>query len=533
MKEKRMIENKTITLGDALENGLLREIFTNSDNTNIKAAISYLYLNDFISAKCALKLSILVGVSDVMNFEDEDKKANHISDIVSELINDWKFSSKVRIRSLDALLAYTAKLEIPDWMIKKADDIYEYIPDVVYLKDSLFYLVKDSGKTSLIGEPVSGLFNSEKLAYECGDNIEGIDKDRGIIYFTCSNIPDVHYEYHIDDNYLKVIKNELVGIADGIPVYEVDGNIVIGANGSYNTVIKAYSDACYDIRDGYILVQSEDSSTDILEPFIVFLDGRRKPCSEAYVRNYIWQKILSFLEVNAKLSFFLPGMDSDKYLEDEKNTIVPIMTVSGIRVKLQELLGDRYFTDKRVIHFDQVLEILSRHCDPDNFELTELLYTLISAERSFHDDYANIYGFTSMTYFRLLDLEKNDNLDKLLLDSDLLREKMKIQGEKKAIVKDGSKPNTESLENKWVGCFEFTDDDILFSKDRMGDAFVLDDSILYSPAKTNHKGMITFNTKTNKFFIYYHRNLNSAELDILTEEFEINDSEYYMIVQSI
>lgn len=528
-----MIENKTITLGDALENGLLREIFTNSDNTNIKAAISYLYLNDFISAKCALKLSILVGVSDVMNFEDEDKKANHISDIVSELLNDWKFSSKVRIRSLDALLAYTAKLEIPSWIIKKADEIYEYIPDVVYLKDELFYLSKDSGKTSLIGEPVSGLFNSEKLAYDCGDNIEGIDKDRGIIYLTCSNIPNVYYEYYIDDNYLKIVSKVLIGVADGTPVYEVDGNIVIRVNGSYNTVIKAYSNASYDIRDGYILVLPEDSSTDIFEPFLVFLDGRRKSCSEVYIRNYIWQKILSFFEVNAKESFFLPGIDSDRYLKNEKNTKVPIMTVGGIRVKLQELLGDRYFVDKRAIHFDQVLEILSRHYDPDNFELTELLYTLISAERSYHDDYANIYGFTSMTYFRLLDLEKKDNLDKLLPDRDLLREKMKIQGEKKAIVNDESGSNKESLEKKWVGCFEFTDDEILFSKDRIVEAFVLDDIILYAPSKINHKGMVTFNTKTNKYFIYYHRNLNSAELDILTEEFEINDYEYYMIVQSI
>ena len=526
-----MRENKTITVGDALEVGLLSELFTNSDNSNIKAAVSYLYLNDFISPRGVLKIQVLVSLSNVLKFDDQDKRCKQLCDIVFELMNDWKFASKVRLNSLDALFAYTAKMEIPEWMIQKVDEIYEYIPDVKYLNDCIFYLTKESGNTIMVGEHVDGLAHSKNLLYAAVDDIEGVNKDSGIIYLTSNNIHDHHFEYHINEQYLKVIDKELIGVADGTPIYRIKGQIGFITNNKFHKILNISPGEFYEVRDGYILVSPEETAVDIFKPFIVFLDGRKRLCSDSYVRNRIWMRIISYLNIHTPSSISITSMVLDKDVDIDKDIDTPDFTVNGIKGKLKDLLGDRLYIDKSAIQFDQVLDILSRHCDPDGFDVTDLLYTLISAERHYHTDYSDVYGFTNMVYFRLLDLEETDNLDELLDNLEILKDKMIIIDEKED--KDEYNEKSNSSDTTWVGSFEFNNEEMEFSKSHLSGATIFEDLAMYPPQKVKYKGLVNYNTKINKYFIHYPRNLDIDEIASVINEFSIDVDDYYLVVQSI
>ena len=528
-----MSKNNKNNVGKALEIGFLRELFDESEKINLKAAIVYLFINGFISSRCALILEILIGSAGAISFDNDDKKVDHICDLAFEIMSDWKFSSRVRLNSLDALFAYTSKMEIPDWLLQQADEIYEHIPDVTYLNETLFYLSKEAGRTILMGESVSGLNYKKKLSYCVGDSIEGLDTDGGILYLTTNNMPANYFEYHIENQYLRVVNKTLLGVSDGLPLYIDDGYIKFSVNNKQHIIMKVSDEEQYDVRDGYIFVRPSDSSVDFFKPYLVFLDGKKRLCSETYIKNNLWSHITSYLGVKHYIPFCVQSINDEGKLEDLNNYVSPKMTVSVVKERLKGLLGERLYTNKEAIQFDQVLDIISRHCNSDDFDLTDLLYTLISAERHYHTNYSEIYGFTHMVYFRLLDLEETDNLDILLKDVECLKDKMIVVNEEESVYKEENSSIINCPERIWIGNFEFQHNELVYTKCHMNDAVILEDIIVFPPTKAKYKGMVSFDTKVKKYFIYYPRYLEKHEIDKLSKEFVIDTYEYNTVVQSI
>lgn len=406
-------------LGDALRFSFtseLGELATNEgkgEAPHFYAALSYLYLNNFISSECAERARMVMFIES----RGEESIKSVIEQVSKIIFNGLK--SHIKFKDLNEIVDELNQYRIDNWYFDVGKKLIESYVKNSFLYNNMLYFIGENKEendyalnrisidqirsdTDFLDDDVEMLADGFRhiLAFDEKDNkiyLQMYDQKK---YFACYDLICNEVVFH---------KHKFMALADGLVWVITRDNWVAYLLGDKLHPVRKYVDGeIYESKKDCFLVTPDKYKNLFFYPYYVFFDGRTKLADRKDYETVLWGKFLKG-KVDGSNSI-------DVILSDDKlckRTMPTVFSINKITEGLNSILSsDKRCSNRGYILLESLFDVLKKYVDPD-LDFAELWFTLAEANAYFE----NSEFPSEKLYWRLKEIEVENKVGDTTLQS--------------------------------------------------------------------------------------------------------------------
>lgn len=523
--------------GETLSYGIGNELDENT-HESLKAFIIYLTLIDKIGAECTVRIKNVIEEL-VRKHISREKCFERLSRlIVSEL------KSQLTFDDFKSLVAKLNDIQIPEWVYKSVDTLYDMVPDNVYLiHELLYYIIEVNDRHYFRCIHVDNIGSSDDLKkfshdyFEDFDNLEmdysdlnhtistkyskiiGFNRDTVTFYLSAKHDSMIFCEFHTDTQEEIIHHKYCYGfIGNVFPVVKEGNDIAILYGDETKTILSGSSFEEYSVRNDRVYVEAPLDKPVMFKPYTVAVDGSRFERSHKDLVVYVMSQIKRDIK----------DFRSWLFESEQEDILCGTKEIDAFSLAyLDTFLEGRYDLDvnKRARCYHHIIKILMRYIDKDK-DVLDYFFILSDISKRLEEKFDRSFIGEQM-YWLLSEMHLSGKLSRVIHDPGKFKEKLmkEVYWTNSVMFKEIHTSNYEGR----VGFFSFEEDEMVSLVKNISDAICIGDMLVapYRPMP----GVVSFNLLDGSYIIQYNRPLFSGEIKEILSEFHILDTAFRVMVE--
>lgn len=511
--------------GECFRYGCIQELLNekNDKMEYLQSLYLYLFLERKISLEAMMKLKVTL---EARNCFYSISRTEILKEAVRVLSRELK--KIMQFQNFEEFSQELDEFEIPDWIIKGADELFSYAPQLYKKNDILFYICRKenrnffrkirisriemwcrSGVTKSIWKE-SGEFQelSEKYSRMLGWNDVA-----DIIYLEVADMEQLYAEYHLEIGQEVIVHEKFWDISGEHILVEKGKRLFIKKEEKYKEIKETSVLETYTLKGERILVRASRLEPIVFRPFWMNLDGEISDISDEEAVEYLESQLFDKESLYAGKLLALIKEKGGKGFTLQ-NLIMLFRSVGEI---VKEAMADFTLT---------LLCKLSSVMDADT-NMLEYFYVLLDATKKYKESSFLELGFSEEICELISEMERTGRL-RTCLDTPQIFRKVLMEyvywNEERLKEREKGK-----FETGKVGCFIIDNKRIQEESIPLEEGICIGNLIVFPERRK--KGMVSYQLDTKKFLIQYPKILAKSEIDEIVYKFGLKNYSYQVIIE--
>lgn len=511
--------------GECLNYGLGRELMLGDKaeikNYHLKVFVTYFGLVGYIKRD---------DISRIVDILIKDRNMQKVFVLLTNIIVK-NLKEHFEFEDTDSLFNALNTIEIPYWVFRLVPDLFDVLPNAYYVDDRIYYIVNiadkyyfrsvDPNETSgvkLFRRIWDGPFNDDDFGCTISTNYSKIlsyDENSKIFYLRSHSVYDLYCEYHVDTKQEHLKHYRCVGVlSKKYPVVFANGYLSVIVNNKIKNLKEKDFYENYCIKNDRIFVTMTSISQVAFKPYYLDVEGNRTEASYSEAKEYL----IDSIDRDTMGQVF----GSSQKFALKKTDILSFKVLNDCFCRDNLDLDETY-----ILVYKRALEILKKYLSEDD-DIVDILYAISDASKKLKK-MISIHFMYAEGVARLEELHLAGKLKEVISDAKKLNEAL-LEGEEwddkrlkglNAIVGEGSCGQ--------IGCFDIENGMLtrvtkggIEKGQCIGNQLILPNAI--------ESGIVSKNIENGIYEVQFNRELSEDEIDMILEEFSIDECFYHIII---